>query len=151
MKNASRLALAYDVLLKGIKAYPAELLSTSLKEVLEPDYKNKILYKLKNTDTPSRLEMLLNLCSELLQDNEKLSTVPDIKLVESVTKSQKAPNIGSLRKSLHLYPWCGKIKVTSQYYHTGRGVKFAYSTGTTTMKVHTLPLYEVDLSLKHII
>lgn len=91
IKRAGRLALAYDVLIKGIKASPAELLSASLKEVLEAGYKNKILYKLKNTEVPSRLEMLLNLCAELLKlvkDNEKLSTEPDIKLVERFLTEQ---------------------------------------------------------------
>ena len=91
IKRAGRLALAYDVLFKGIHACPAELLSPSLKEVLEPDYKNKILYKLKNTDAPSRLGMLLNLCSQLLElakDNEKLSTDPEIKLVERFLSEQ---------------------------------------------------------------
>ncbi|MFZ3130141.1 MAG: hypothetical protein WA125_03325 [Desulfosporosinus sp.] len=36
IKRAGRLALAYDVLLQGIKACPLEILSSEFKEVLEP-------------------------------------------------------------------------------------------------------------------
>ena len=81
IKRAGRLALAYDVLLQGIKACPPEILSTALKEFLVPDYKTKLLYKLKDSEAFSRLETLLNLGADLIQlakENSELSIHPHI-------------------------------------------------------------------------
>ncbi|WP_459999018.1 hypothetical protein [Paradesulfitobacterium aromaticivorans] len=72
IKRAGRLALAYDVLLQGIKACPPEILSPALKEFLEPNYKTKLLYKVKDSETFSRLEKILNLGAELTQHHLKI-------------------------------------------------------------------------------
>ncbi|MFZ3130727.1 MAG: transposase [Desulfosporosinus sp.] len=84
IKRTGRLALAYDVLLQGIKVFPLEILSSDLLEVLEPSYKTKLLYKLKDTETSSRLEKLLNLGGELSQlakDNLELQKRPEIQVL----------------------------------------------------------------------
>jgi len=84
IKRAGRLALAYDVLHHGIKACPLEILSSELKEVLEPHYKTNLLYKLKDTETLSRLENLLNLAGELSQlvkDNLELQMRSEIQVL----------------------------------------------------------------------
>ena len=84
IKRAGRLALAYDVLLQGIKVFPLEILSSDLLEVLEPSYKTKLLYKLKAAETSSRLEKLLNLGGELSQlakDNLELQKRPEIQVL----------------------------------------------------------------------
>src|SRR5665648_15174 len=84
IKRAGRLALAYDVLLQGIKACPLEILSSDFLEVLDPHYKTNLLYKLKDTETMSRLEKLLNLggeLSRLVKDNLKLQMRPEIQVL----------------------------------------------------------------------
>ena len=84
IKRAGRLALAYDVLLQGIKACPPEILSSALKEFLVPNYKTKLLYKVKDSEAFSRLETLFNLGADLIQlvaDNLELRVHPDIQLL----------------------------------------------------------------------
>ncbi|HVJ49870.1 hypothetical protein [Desulfitobacterium sp.] len=91
IKRAGRLALAYDVLLQGIKACPPEILSSDFKEVLDPHYKTILLYKLKDTEVSSRLEKLLNLggeLSQLVKDNLELQMRPEIKVLVRFLKEQ---------------------------------------------------------------
>lgn len=91
IKRAGRLALAYDVLLQAIKACPLEILSFEFKEVLEPHYKTSLLYKLKDTETSSRLEKLLNLggqLSQLVKDNLELQMRPEIQVLVRFIKEQ---------------------------------------------------------------
>ena len=45
IKKSGRLALAYDVLLKAVKAIPEELCSLALKEVLTSEFKTNTLYR----------------------------------------------------------------------------------------------------------
>jgi len=91
IKRAGRLALAYDVLLQGIKACPLEILSSNLLEVLAPNYKTNLLYRLKDTEASSRLEKLLNLGGELSQlanDNLELQMRPEIQVLVRFIKEQ---------------------------------------------------------------
>ena len=91
IKRAGRLALAYDVLLQGIKACPPEILSPALKEFLEPNFKTKLLYKVKDSETSSRLENILNLDAELIQlvnVDPELKNQPKIQLLERFLKEQ---------------------------------------------------------------
>ena len=91
IKRAGRLALAYDVLLQGIKACPLEILSSDFKEVLDPHYKTNLLYKLKDTEVSSRLEKLLNLggeLSQLVKDNLELQRRPEIQVLVRFLKEQ---------------------------------------------------------------
>lgn len=91
IKRAGRLALAFDVLLQGIKACPLEILSSELKEVLDPHYKTNLLYKLKDTEVSSRLEKLLNLggeLSQLVKDNADLQLRPEIQVLVRFLKEQ---------------------------------------------------------------
>ena len=51
---------------------PLEILSSDLLEVLAPNYKTNLLYRLKDTEALSRLEKLLNLggaLSQIVKDN----------------------------------------------------------------------------------
>ena len=91
IKRAGRLALAYDVLLQGIKACPIEILKTDLLEVLDSHYKANLLYKLKDTEVSSRLEKLLNLGGELCQlvkDDLALQMLPEIKVLVRFIEEQ---------------------------------------------------------------
>lgn len=81
IKNAGRLALAYDVLVQGIKSLPEETLTESLKEVLAEGYKNKLLYKCKTNQVVSKLEEILNKCIIVFEISNAL---PEAKETEGI-------------------------------------------------------------------
>ena len=64
IKKAGRLALAYDVLIKAVKAIPESELPEELKAVLKPNFKTETLYKSKPSESDSKMDQLLNLCLE---------------------------------------------------------------------------------------
>lgn len=66
IKKAGRMSLAYDVLVKAVKAIPEDKLTNSLSNVLKPDFKTDVLYRTKAQEGDSKLTMLLNLCNEAL-------------------------------------------------------------------------------------
>jgi hypothetical protein len=63
IKKAGRMALAYDVLVKAVKAMPEDKRTDALSKVLEPDFKTDVLYRSKAADADSKLTMLLTLCN----------------------------------------------------------------------------------------
>jgi hypothetical protein len=67
IRRAGRLSLAFDVLLKAVKACPIELLPQHLSEVMEPEFKKKLLYRIKAREITDRLTGLLQLCAELVE------------------------------------------------------------------------------------
>lgn len=75
IKNAGRLALAFDVLEQALKALPEELLTESQKEVLGDGYRNKLLYKCKGNQVVSKLQEILDTCSTVL---DAVSNKPEI-------------------------------------------------------------------------
>lgn len=64
IKKAGRLALAYDVLTKAVKAVPETELPEELKAILKPNFKTETLYKSKPSESDSKMDQLLNLCLE---------------------------------------------------------------------------------------
>ena len=64
IKKAGRMSLAYDVLVRAVKAIPPEKLTGSLSAVLEAKFKTDVLYRSKSDEHDSKLEMLLALCNE---------------------------------------------------------------------------------------
>lgn len=91
IKLSGRLSLAYDVLVHGVKALPENILNNSLKIFLQPDYKTRFLYKLKGKDTLSRIQSLIEHCSEVLQLVQKqpeLNEDTAIQLVKRFLKEQ---------------------------------------------------------------
>jgi hypothetical protein len=66
IKKAGRISLAYDVLVKVVKAISKEKLPESLAKVLEPKFKTDVLYHAKAQEGDAKLTMLLNLCKEAL-------------------------------------------------------------------------------------
>ena len=64
IKKAGRLALAYDVLTKAVKAIPESELPEELNVVLRPCFKTETLYKTKPSESDSQMEQLLNICLE---------------------------------------------------------------------------------------
>jgi len=74
IKKAGRLALAFDVLVKAIKAIPEAQLPESLAKVLESGFKTEILFKAKSNENESKLAQLLALGKDALN---VLKTLPD--------------------------------------------------------------------------
>ena len=66
IKKAGRISLAYDVLVKAVKAIPKEKRTDSLSLTLEPNFKTDVLYRAKAQEGDSKLTLLLNLCKEAL-------------------------------------------------------------------------------------
>jgi hypothetical protein len=81
IKKAGRLALAYDVLEKGVKAIPKEQRPESMGKVLEKDFKTEMLHKVRTVDTESRLTTLLSMSAEALKI---LKELPDKKESDEV-------------------------------------------------------------------
>lgn len=66
IKKAGRISLAYDVLIKAVKAIPADDRTDALAKALEPDFKTDVLYRAKAQEGDTKLTLLLNLCKEAL-------------------------------------------------------------------------------------
>jgi hypothetical protein len=67
IKKAGRISLAYDVLVKAVKAIPEGLRTEALRQALEPGFKTDVLYRAKASEGDGKLATLLNLCQEALQ------------------------------------------------------------------------------------
>ena len=74
IKKSGRLSLAFDVLMKAVKALPEDKLSERLKEVIKPNFRTETLFKTKASETESRLNFVLDLCLEAkaLLENDKI-------------------------------------------------------------------------------
>jgi len=66
IKKSGRISLAYDVLVKSVRAIPEESRSDRLQAVLMPSFKTNILYKSKTSEAGDRLSQLLRLGAEAL-------------------------------------------------------------------------------------
>jgi hypothetical protein len=77
IKKAGRISLAYDVLVKTVKAIPEDKLTEALADVLKPDFKTDTLYRAKAEEGERRLTVILNLCKEALLILELLPGATD--------------------------------------------------------------------------
>lgn len=77
IKKAGRIALAFDILYRAVKSIPEDKLTENLKEVLNPEFKTKVIHQTKPSESESRLEKLLNLCHEAKEIIEKNSALKD--------------------------------------------------------------------------
>lgn len=66
IKKAGRMSLAYDVLVKAVKAIPESKRSEALAKALEPDFRTDVLYRAKAQEGDTQLAILLSLCQEAL-------------------------------------------------------------------------------------
>ena len=73
IKKAGRISLAFDVLMKSVRAIPSGMLSEGLKLVMKPSFKTELLFRSRSDQKESRLAQLLCLCKEAL---EILNTLP---------------------------------------------------------------------------
>lgn len=82
IKNAGRLALAFDVIEETLKVLPKEIMTESMKEILDEGHKKKILYKSKGEEIISRIQGILDLCEEVLKLTEKLPEISNLREIE---------------------------------------------------------------------
>lgn len=71
IKKAGRLSLAHDVLQQAVRIIPTDLLSETLKTVLEKSFKNDLLYKTRNLELDSRFQKVLDLMTEVDALNQR--------------------------------------------------------------------------------
>lgn len=64
IKKVGRLALAFDVLEKSVKAIPEAKRTPDLAKVLQEGFKTDMLYRSKPSENDSRLEKMLAMCLE---------------------------------------------------------------------------------------
>lgn len=98
IKKAGRMSLAYDVLVKAVKAIPEEKLTDSLSNVLEPDFKTDVLYRAKAQEGESKLTLLLNLCKEALLILEALPGMlesEEVRIVKRFLSEQSTIKAGN--------------------------------------------------------
>lgn len=81
IKKAGRMSLAYDVLVKAVKAIPEVKRTEALSQVLESTFKTDTLYRSKAQEAESKLTQLLNLCREAL---DLLNNLPEMQSSEEV-------------------------------------------------------------------
>jgi hypothetical protein len=91
IKKAGRLALAFDVLVEGVKAVPEEKRTNQLVKVLDSGFKTEILFKTKASESDTKLTQLLNLCKDaynILKNIDSTSTVDQIRILERFIHDQ---------------------------------------------------------------
>lgn len=91
IKKAGRLSLAFDVLMKAVKALPENNLVDTLKDVLKPEFRTKTLFKTKASETKSKLNYILNLCfeaQELLKNVETKKATEALRIVSRFITEQ---------------------------------------------------------------
>ena len=91
IKKAGRLALAYDVLTKAVKAIPESELSEDLKAILTPNFKTETLYKTKPSESDSKMDQLLNLCLEaelILETHAEGTETEALRIIKRFIKEQ---------------------------------------------------------------
>lgn len=84
IKNAGRLALAYDVIEQALKELPEECMTEAMKELLEDGYKSKLLYKTKGNQVVGRLDEILNICEavvRIIETNSELVDLPAMRIL----------------------------------------------------------------------
>ena len=84
IKNAGRLALAYDVIEQALRVLPKELMTEPMKEILEDGYKSKLLYKSKGNQIIGRLQEILDICRAvviIIENNLEIVDLPAMKVL----------------------------------------------------------------------
>jgi hypothetical protein len=96
IKKAGRMSLAYDVLVKAVKAIPEEKLTDSLSRVLEPEFKTEVLYRTKAQEGDSKLSLLLKLCQEALMILEaQAKDAEEVRILKRFLTEQTTTEAGS--------------------------------------------------------
>jgi len=95
IKKAGRISLAFDVLIKTIKAIPKEKLTEHLSKALEPSFKTDVLYHSRSSDTETRFTLLLNLCRDalsILEADPQLKDSDEARITKRFLSDQSIPD-----------------------------------------------------------
>jgi hypothetical protein len=95
IKKAGRISLAYDVLVRAVKAIPETIRTEALSKVLEPDFKTDVLYRSKAAEADSKLTMLLALCNvavAVLEAVPGLSDCEELRIAKRFLNEQAIMN-----------------------------------------------------------
>jgi Transposase DDE domain/Transposase domain (DUF772) len=91
IKNAGRLALAYDVIEQALKVIPCESMSESMKEILDTTFKKRILYKSRGEEIISRIQGILDVGQkviELTNETPEMQDLQEIKILKRFISEQ---------------------------------------------------------------
>lgn len=91
IKKAGRISLAFDVLIKAVKAIPAGIRTEKLLNVLLPEFRTEILFYAKSMENDTKLTLILTLCNEaliLLKTVSNDAVSKEIKILERFIKEQ---------------------------------------------------------------
>jgi hypothetical protein len=107
IKKAGRMSLAYDVLVKAVKAIPAEKRTDSLFNVLKPNFKTDVLYHSKAQEGDSKLTLLILEGQPDMLESEEVRIVKRFLSEQSITeeagklipKPKKEISSGSLQSA----------------------------------------------------
>jgi hypothetical protein len=103
VKNAGRLALAYDVLEQALKVMPSEILTKSMQEILDNNFKKRTLYKSKGDEIISKIQSILNICEEVISltnDRPDISDMSEMKILQRfVSEQTKIDNVTGKRNA----------------------------------------------------
>ena len=91
IKKSGRIALAYDVLIKGSKKVPESVKTETIEKVLSPAFKTEIIYKAKSSETESKLTILLRYCQEvlsLLEQHRPTEASAEIRILKRLLTEQ---------------------------------------------------------------
>lgn len=125
IKKAGRIALAYDVLVKAVKAIPTVLATGNLSKVLEPEFKTDTLYRAKASESDTKLTQLLNLCKEAL---DIINTLPD------TSKPDEARILSRFIKEQSVEDETGKLIPKSKKEISSGSLQSAYDEDATYRK-----------------
>ena len=125
IKKSGRIALAYDVLVKAVKAIPAGLAAGELSKVLEPEFKTDTLYRAKASESDTKLTQLLNLCKEALGILDKLP---------GASKSDEARILRRFIKEQSVEDENGKLMPKSKKEISSGSLQSAYDEDATYRK-----------------
>ena len=125
IKKAGRISLAYDVLVKAVKAIPTGLAAENLSKVLEPEFKTDTLYRAKASESDSKLTQLLNLCREALDILNTLS---------GASKSEEVRILDRFIKEQAVYDESGKLVPKSKKEIRSGSLQSAYDEDATYRK-----------------
>lgn len=91
IKKTGRISLAFDVLIKGVKAIPESKKTEKLSKVLLPEFKTGMLFNTRANEHETKLTQLLNLCKEtveVLKALEDITVEDEIRILERFINEQ---------------------------------------------------------------
>lgn len=126
VKSAGRLALAYDVLEQALKVLPQEILTESMKEILEDGYKKKVLYKSKGPQIVSRIQETLNICEEVARE---INCIPEMNDLQEIMVLKRF-----ISEQTKIDPETGKRKTKENKEICANSLQSAYDQDATYRK-----------------